>query len=359
MDYFTVGAIVWLAIFALLGLLKGFWKALAAAASLALAYWASVYFAPPLAQFLSHQFSSIHLSETVWWIASAVVIFMVAGLLVRLLVLAVAKPLPIHNGLINRLGGGLISVGYGAVLGAALLWGLAFLADTWNLREKNSATQSEWTFDTSAPVVTWSRRMMAQWVNWNVQQSGGSEAVAGMSAAMVERPAEVMANVQATVQSPAFKQMVASEKLQRIVQQRDAHALQRTPEFNQFLQQPAVRELRDQIAPEANGWSDQKIAEETVDLWTKVEQLKTRPEVAEVLNDPEVQAFLQGGGKITPSLLTKGQKLLALLGNDSSALANVEVPELFQWHDEAGELHVTDYQGIPENKKAEAEPIKF
>jgi Uncharacterized membrane protein, required for colicin V production len=356
-DYFTIVAIIWLVIFLLLGLLKGFWKSLAAATSLVLAYIASVYLAPGMADWALEQFASVNIGRSVWWGISATVIFIVVSFVVQLIILAIGKSLPIGPRIFDRAGGALISIGYGAVLGAGLLWGLAFLADSWNLRQEQTGGQRNPKLDTSSPAVVWSRRMMSHWVNWNVRQGGGSDALAGMSAAIVERPTEVMAGMQATVRSPEFKELVSSEKVQTLVAQRNVGELQRSPEFQQLLQQPAVKQLREAIAPESGGWSDSKIAQETVDIWQRVERLRTQPEVAQLLNDPEVQGFLQGGGQITPALLDKGQKLLTLLGSD--AAVDGAVPRLYQWQDDDGQLHITDEKDVPPAKRSSAKPINF
>lgn len=359
MGYFTMAAIVWLAIFLLLGLLKGFWKSLAAATSLILAYFASVYFAPGLADWAVVQFSSINIGRTVWWGVGATLIFIFVSLLVRLVVLGISRSLPIGPRLFDRLAGALVSVGYGAVLGATLLWGLAFLADTWNLRQERMGEEIDPRLNTSSPAVTWSRQMMSRWVNWNIRHSGGSEALAGISAAIVARPAQLMADVQATVQSPEFKDLVGSDSVKTLVEQRNAKALQRSEEFQQLMSQPSAKLLREAIAPESGGWSETKIAQEAIEIWTRVEQLKTQPQVAELLNDPEIQGFLQGGGKVTPSLIDKGQKLVVLLGRDAPAGESLEVPRLYQWYDDEGELHITDEKDVPSAKKASAKVLEF
>lgn len=359
MDYFTIAAIVWLAIFLLLGLLKGFWKSLAAATSLVLAYFASTYFSSGLADWAVVQFASINISRTVWWGISATLIFIVVSLIVRLIVLGISKSLPIGPRIFDRIAGALVSVGYGAILGAALLWGVALLADSWNLRQERMGAQADPRLDTSSPAVNWSRRMMSRWINWNIRQSGGSEALAGMSTAIVESPAQVMSGMQATVQSPEFKELVRSENVKALVEQGNAEGLQRSVEFQQLMRQPAAKQLREMIAPESGGWDETKIAQETVEIWSRVEQLKSRPEVAEILNDPEIQGFLQGGGKVTPSLIDKGQKLLRLLGNDAATVENLETPRLYQWYDDEGEMHITDEKDVPPAKKSSAKVLEF
>jgi uncharacterized membrane protein required for colicin V production len=354
LDYFLIGAIVWLAFFALWGLFTGFWRALAGTASLVLAYWASVHFAPNLAA----QFPALNLNPTLAWVLWATVIFFAVGFLVRQLTLMLAKRMPIGNAFINRVGGGVISVGYGAALGIATVWGVALLAESWNARVAQSGAQNAARFDTSSPVVIWSRRFMGQWVSWNLRGSGSAE-FAELSAAMAENPSEILADVRAAVQSPEFQQISSSAAVREMVRRQDAESLLQSAEFQQFMQQPAVRQLREKIAPQDSDRDQAEIAQKFISVWGRMEHLKTRPEVAAILNDPEWQAFLQGEGKLTPSLLARGQKLLTMLGGDSGTPAVERAPKLFQWHDQDGQLQVTDYDAIPVDKKASAQALKF
>lgn len=350
MDYFLIGAIAWLAFFALWGLFTGFWRALAGAAGLVIAYWASIRFAPALAGHMT----ALNLNPTIEWGVAATVIFFVAGFIVRQLILMLAKRLPIGSGFINRMGGGVISTGYGAVLGVATVWGTAFLAESWNMRVAQAGAETPVRFDTSSPVVTLSRQLMRQWVGWNMRGSA-SEEFAELSAAMAESPGEILAGVRAAVQSPEFRQMSSSAAVREMVRREDAEALRQSAEFQQFVQQPAVRQLREKIAPAGSAWNEAKIAREFVSAWNRMEQIKSRPEMAAVMNDPEWQAFLRGEGKLTPSMLGRGQQLIALLGDESVERA----PELFQWQDDDGQLQVTDYMAIPDDKKASAQSLKF
>jgi|GEM_PF-3119441 uncharacterized membrane protein required for colicin V production len=358
-DYFLIGAIAWLAFFALWGMFTGFWRSLAGAVGVVLAYWASLEFAPGLSAVIERQFPSLNLHPTAAWVLGATVIFFVFGFVVRQLVLLISKRLPIGNGLFNRLGGGVISTAYGAVLGVAMIWGLAFMAESWNIRVAEAGAERAARFDISSPVVTWSRRLMAEWVNWNLRHSGSSE-FAELSAVMAEKPGEVLSGVRMAVQSPEFRQMSSSARVQEMVQRRDAESLRKSAEFRQFIEQPAVQRLRETLAPESGSWSDDRIAQELVTAWSRLDQLKSQPEMADVLNDEELQAFLRGEGQITPSLLARSQRLLVLLDRKVKVEETVvPEPQWFQWHDDEGHLHVTEFESVPEDKKSSAQPVNF
>lgn len=353
MDYFLIGAVGWLALFALWGLFIGFWRALAGAVSLVLAYWVSVRFAAVLAERFS-----LNLNATVAWLLWATILFVVVGFVARRLLMLLAQRLPIGSGVVNRLGGGLVNTAYGAVLGVVMVWGIAFLAESWNIRAQRTGAADTQRFDTSSPVVRWSRQMLGQWAAW---QSGASESgtFGGLSVAMAENPGAVLAEVRTAVQSPEFRELSGSGSVREMVRRQDTEALRQSAEFQQFLQQPAVRQLRDRIKPHGAAWSDAQIAQEFVSAWGRMEQIKSRPEVMDILNDPEWQAFLRGEGGLTPSLLTRGQKLLALMGEGSAMAPAEPAPELFQWYDDNGQLHVTDFEAIPDAKKSAARAVEF
>jgi len=48
-----------------------------------------------------------------------------------------------------------------------------------------------------------------------------------------------------------------------------------------------------------------------------------------------------------------------LLSGDISGAENLEVPRLYQWHDDDGDLHVTDEKNIPADKRSSAVPLDF
>lgn len=362
MDYLTLMAGVWVAVFIILGIIRGFWTALAAILSLVGAYFAAAYFAPKLTEFLLVVFEPANLGETVTWAASATLIFVLAGLVIRLAVVLISRSVPVTNRPLDAIGGALFSGLYGATMAVIMIWGVALLIETYEpqqVAKDVQVAQSEPQVKRVTPqVVIWSRELMADAMAWNARQNGASDETARLVAAYAKQPQDVLDAVQTSVRSDEFKQVINSDNVQRIVREQDVEALHNSPEFKQLVQQPGVQKLRSLIAPDGAGWSDKAMAKQMVELWGGIDQISSNPEVSALVDDPEVQAFLQEGGSITPSLLAKGQKFLRVLASGSGQIPAVnELPELYQWNDDAGQLHVTEYQEIPPSKQDQAEKI--
>lgn len=368
MDYLTPAALIWVAIFVLLGLARGFWKALAALLGLAGAYVASAYFTPPLKRFLLRVFESANLGETVTGVVSATIIFVLAGLLIRLVVVLISRSLPVTHRLLDAVGGALFSGVYGAVMALVMVWGTSFIIESYHSQKVADNQEIVTLADSSPPIVAFSRQIMADVIGWNLRQNGASEQAARIAEVYARQPSEVLNTLQNSVRSEEFKGVINSEAVQRMVQEHDSEGLHKSPEFTRLMQQPAVQKLRAMISPKGAEWSDEKVAQQMVDVWGGIEQVKSNPEVKVLIEDPEVQSFLRDGGKVTPSLLAKGQKLLAILATESSAAAPAasqtqreqgKIPALYKWYDDSGELNITEYAEIPLDKQQHAQKISL
>ena len=360
MDYLTLAACLWVAIFFLLGFIRGFWKALSALLSLLGAYWAAAYFAPQLAQFFISTFAEANLGKTITWIASATLIFIFAGLFIRLIILMVSRSLPITNRALDSFTGAVLSGAYGVAMAVMMVWGISLLVETYQAKHNDK----EMLVDSADPeketpaVVAFSRRIVSQMVGWNVRQSGGSDELANVAVAYAEQPKVVLDSLHNTVQSDAFKQVVNSPDVKQWIRNEDAKTLSQSPEFKHLVDQPAVQKLRKVIAPNKK-ISDEALAQQMVEIWSKVDQLKNNPDVSALINDEEVHSFLQGDGKVTASLLGKGQALLLALNTESESPVDVKSKpaKLYQWWDESGQLQISEYADIPQEKQDQASLI--
>lgn len=366
MDYLTPAAVIWVAVFILLGFIRGFWKALAAVLSLIGAYVASAYFSPALKRFFLNVFDSANLSETVTAIASATLIFVLAGLFIRLIIVLVSRSLPITHRPLNAMAGATLSGAYGVMMAVVMIWSVSFILETYPTSQPVNGAQAipdaQATSLAESPpaVVVFSRAIMADLVEWNLRRSGASEETVRIAAAYVKEPQEVLHAVQNSVRSEEFKQVINSETVQQMIRERDAEALHKSPEFTRLMQQPAVQRLRTMVRSEEADWSDERVAQQMVDIWGGVDQIKSNPEVRLLLDDPEVQSFMRDGGRLTPSLLAKGQKLMALLAGGGDASNELgDIPELYQWNDESGQLQITEYAEIPVDKQPQAQKISL
>lgn len=309
MDYLTLAAFLWLSVFVLLGLWRGFWRSFAALASFVLAYAGSVFFAAPVSAFFVQVFAETNPSPTLFWLASAAALFILIGLFSRLLVLMLGRVLPL-TGIVDKLGGALASGGYGALIAIFLIWSYAFVSE--NLH----AARGQTVVAQPSQLVDFARRAVAELVSWNVRHGGGSEAAADLTAALTERPAEVLHNVRSTLNSPAMREVVNSAEIEDAVRTGDPERLQQSVAFQQLLNSPSVQDLRETLARSGVHWSDAEIAAYTVAFSHNIDSVRTDPEFVELYSDPEVQAFLDGEGQLTPSLMQKGQELLQIVSRE-------------------------------------------
>lgn len=354
MDYLTLAAGIWISVFVVLGVARGFWKALAAILSLVGAYLAAAFFAPQLSAFFLRVFAQANLGEAVTWAASATLIFMLAGLVIRLVVVLVARSRPIANRSLNAVSGAVLSGAYGAVLALVTVWGVSFLMETYRSQRPELAEPQRAT----PAVVTLSRAFMADIVGWNARRSGASEQTAQLASAYARQPKEVLDAVQNSVRSQEFRQVLSSERVQRFVREQNVEELQRSEEFQQLLKQPAVQHLRQMVAAGEAELSDEAVAEQLMEVWGGVDELRNSPEMIALFDDPEVKAFLNEGGKVTPALLVKGQEFLKAIAIAAPAKPeSIEAPELYQWFDDNDQLQVTEYDAIPADKREQAKRI--
>lgn len=313
MDYITLAAVLFTVMFVVWGIFRGFWRSLAAIVSFLIAYTASMLFAMPLSKVLGGWLDLGSLNEPVAWGISATLLFVVVGVVVRLGILMVGKVFPVGNMIVNRTGGAILSGGYGAGIVVLLVWGASLLMDTWNGQVARSQ-QLDLAANGDAPkVVVWSRSVVGELVSWNARHSGASETAAEMAGAFAKDPAKALKRMKEALITPEFKEVVSSEKLQGYVRDNDVEALKNSPEFTAFVAHPSVKQLQAVLLPSGADMSDEEVAEHMAELWHDVDAVKNDPEVKVLLDDPEVQAFLQGGSQLTPSLLSKGQVILELI----------------------------------------------
>lgn len=357
MDYLTLGLVLWIALFILLGMVRGFWKALAAVVSLVGAYLASAYFAPKLSAFLLRVFAEANLGETVTWAASATLIFVLAGLLIRLVIVLIARSKPITHRPTNAIGGALLSGAHGALIGLLIIWSLSFLLETYQPPEDATDTlQAEQLQQSPPAVVTLSRRLMADIVGWNARKSGASQQTAQIATAYARQPKQVLDAVQSSLSSEEFKRAINSENVKKIVRENNVDELRSSPEFAELMQQPGMQALRELIAADDAQLSEEAAAQQMLELWRGVDELRSNPELSALLQDREVREFFDEGGEVTPSLLAKGQDLLRALASGGNTAAK-EPPELYQWYDDEDQLQVTEYHEIPLDKQNRASRI--
>ncbi len=366
MDYMTFGALLFIILFAVWGFFRGFWKSLAAIISLIAAYFASVLLATPCAIILSEHFGLGAVNDKILWGGASVGLFIVVSFVVRLAVTVLGKALPIDNLIINRSTGALLNGGYGTSMVVFIVWALAFSLET-----VDGATGIVAKMDVEGEVkkplvVTWSRSIMSEILQWNAKSNGASAAVTEATKAFAENPSEVLGSIKSTLELQEFRALISNPALQELARNRDFDALKHSPEYEDFINHTSVMQLQALIMPSGTEESKNEVADYLLSIWHDVDIVKNDPEVMQMMQDSEVQSFLRGGAsKVSVSLLGKGRDLLSLISKkagDAASALNTEktlapMPVVYKWYDDNGVLNVTDLEHVPSDQRATAERV--
>lgn len=302
MTYISGAAIFWTALFVLLGMARGVWKSLSAIVGLVAAL-ASLSFVVPVTDWVLRQWPVLMPQRTLLLWVSGILLFILAGLLARLAVQSFGRLLPLAGTSFNRVGGAMLGGLYGATLGVFLVWGAAFLAETWPVNAEHR------TVEPVPPVVQFSREVVAELVAWHMARSGADPDAVQWGKAVAQRPTTVLRSVQETVQSPEFQGLLQDPEAQQLVAQRDAEGLRNHPAFQELLAQPAAQRVRSVLGREDQPLSDQLAAEQVMRILHNLERVKNDPEVQALLNDPELETFVREQAPLTPALYPKVQQL--------------------------------------------------
>lgn len=314
MIWFTLGTVVWLLLSGVMGFYRGFWKALAAFISLVGAYVFSVVGAPYGAQFAAHNLGLESLSAIVLWGFSAAVIFVVSGFVLRLLVSLLAKMIPELPNAVDKAVGAVLGLANGAVLSIGIIWAAAFLFETSAMQQGVTDPKQIWQGHPPA-VVNWSRSVMAGLVQLLYPQSSSDDALSSLSSAFVEQPSAVMHDINTSLQSQEFRELIHNQSLVEVVRENDVEQLASSREFQNFIEQPSMKNLVEKLAVNENP-TREDLAQQALVVWQKIDRIKHNPEMQSILNDSEVKAFLDGNGQVSTRLLEKADQVLKLISEE-------------------------------------------
>lgn len=302
MTYISGAAILWTAVFVLLGMARGMWKSLSAIVGLVAAL-ASLTLVVPVTDLVLRQWPALAHQRTLLLWVCGILLFILAGLLARLAVQSFGRLLPLAGTSFNRVGGALFGGLYGAALGVFLVWGAAFLVETWPVNAEQR------TAEPVPPVVQFSREVVAELVAWHMARTGSDPDAVQWGKAVAQRPTTVLRNVQEAVQSPEFQELLQDPEAQQLVAQRDSDGLRAHPAFQELLAQPAAQRVRSVLGREDQPLSDQLAAEQVMRILHNLDRVKNDPEIQALLKDPEVETFVREQAPLTPALYPKVQKL--------------------------------------------------
>ncbi len=306
MEYLNLAAIVWLALFAGVGFLRGLWRSLAGLLSMIGAYWISASLAGPVLQLVRERWQP-DLPEGILLVVVASALFVVSGFVLRLVLLMLLRTIPVGNPLLNRVGGLMTGLFYGGLLGMFIVWGASFTLENLALARGEAVNYEE-----TSPLVSLARKFVGRLLEWNARQAGAPVPALQLTRAMAERPTELLQGLQGAIQSREFQQMVNDREFAAMVQSRDVEAVQASPGFRNLVRSPAVQDLARTLERSGVEWSDGQLAEYTVDIWNRVDEIRNDESLKSLMEDEEVQDFLRGEGNMSADLL---RKLRALMVN--------------------------------------------
>lgn len=310
--YLNLIAAAWVLLFAGVGFFRGFWKSVAAVLALLGAYWLTLVLTQPVTEFVQTNMEW-DVSGSLVWLLVAFILFTVSGLILRILFGFLLKALPAKKGMLSRIGGALVGAVYGAVLGLFVLWSLAVIDESQALSRGETVQEVQ-----AHPLLVLARKFVGRLMEWNASFGGASPELAKMAGVMAEQPTRVLQDVRGLVQSPEFAELVQNDRVKAMVRERDVEALKRSAEFNALTQSAQMQQIRQTLRARGVEWSEDELAAQTVQLWNNVEGIRNNPELRELLQDAEVQAFLRGDINVSPTVLQKIQRLLSEVNESTS-----------------------------------------
>ena len=355
MDFITLGAFVFIVLFGVWGFFRGFWKSLAAIVSLVVAYFLAAFLAMPLSGVLIKNFGVEDVNEQVLWGICSIVLFIVISFVTRLGIVLLGRALPIESLIINRVTGAAISAAYGAALVVFVVWALSF-----SLQTVDGATGVVKRLDMekggSTPlVVEWSREIMAIILKWNSEKGGASKAVQEVTQAFAKSPVELMAKIKDAAGTGEFRQMMSDPELIEKVKAGRFEEVKQSRKFKALMGNPTVKSLQEQLTPSGHAGTREELVDQVMALWQDVLYVRDDPEVESLLNDPEVQRFIQGdGSQVSLSLLGKARDLLSIISSKSESHLP-PLPKVYKWRDDRGVINITEWEAIPAEKRKDAE----
>lgn len=304
MEYLNLAAVVWLTLFAAVGALRGLWKALAGLLAMIGAYWISAGLTGPVLQWVQDRWQP-DISEGILLVAVASSLFVLSGFVVRLALLMLLRTIPVENPLLNRLGGLMVGLFYGGLLGLFVVWGASFTMENLALARGETVNYEE-----TSPLVSLARKLVGRLLEWNARQAGAPVSTLQLTRAMAERPTELMQGLQSTLQSREFQQMINDRELAAMVQAGDVEGLQASAEFRSLVQSSPMQNLARTLERSGVEWSERQLAEHTVDIWSRMDEIRNDESLQSLMQDEDVQAFLKGEGELSADLVRKVRALL-------------------------------------------------
>ena len=365
MDGTLVLFLVVVAFFAYRGYKNGLLSSLSRILSLLAAYTASILFSEQVSAILTSQFQ---LQGIVSYITAALGLFIAAGIIVSIVFRLLGQLVPATESpsTASSCGGLAIGLMVGVIIAITAVWAFAFIRDIRSgsmLEERAQTDQSK--------IETLASRVAGKAITTVMSLSSVNPEVARLSAAIIETPAKFALHARQLTRSGDLQALLADPQNQAVMNSGDVNALRQLPAFQQLVNNPdflALAEsaglLTDVAAISAS--AEIILATRIIDIWGRVQRVKTDGRVQEILADPEFQRKVQSGNPV--DLLTNPRLLeLADIIFSGPAAANTAVGQdpdgartdshsaetiatetrLYSWTDENGVIHYSDVKPEP------------
>ena len=371
----------WVLYFALRGYLQGIWVTLLGLFGFAVAYGASLLWAKDAGVAIQ----GYGLGSTAAMMVASVVIFILAYLLASTLPKLFLEKWLDKKTFIARLAGAGAGTVLGCFSGLVIVWGATFLSAAWQSRAGNTVPAQ---LVVPQPLATAAGKLIGGVAQAGSKAVGAKEIHSQLMGALLANPEQFVEGFSSLSDSGVMEQFFNDGTAQYYMARKDYASLQQTPAFKNIAQQEGVQSIS-KLALAGKDGDPTKVQQSEINetlahnmtfVWSRMEYLKTNPEVQPLLNDPEVIKLVQDKNPLNIMFNAKVSRLVDLIMQEDSAMEShdftqlkpgnplgglgevkpeasrtVKPVKIYKWVDDNGNMQYTDYDNTPEHKRANAE----
>jgi len=346
--------------FAYRGYRQGFISSLSTIVSLAAAYLATILYTRSLSTIIIDQFD---LQQIAALALASISLFICVYTITRLLLLITKRLLSkkVDKSLFSSVGGAMVGGTVGFIVAVIIVWAITFVRDS--LEADNSISQNTQT----DPVEQISGKIVGNTVAKLLNSDKSSDGMTNLGTAFFQSPAQMTRQLKRLADSNDLQQLFSNHHNQAVLSSGDVEAVKQLAEFQQLINNPDLLALGRSAGMLPEDSTDQQLieqqlAEKTIDIWQRVQQVQDDPRVRNILDDADFRQKLQSGNPLqimADSRLLQLADLILAEDRDSSresksqtqpempsAEVNNDKPptEIYQWTDEDGRIHFSDKQ---------------
>lgn len=330
-----------LAFFAWRGYVKGFLGSVSRLLSWLVAYPAAIFFTRPLGKVLIHY---TPLDGLLVYFVAGSGIFLVVSFAVSSLLEYLADRIPADSTAerASKFGGLAFGLVFGGLLGLVVVYVLSQVPkSTLQLAESpaNSGTHDQVNFQNQTDsqsakadvpsmaqlagardsfIEASAKKLVSQAAATAVKLTLKDDTATQITRAFVEDPQTMLTHVQAVSQDGQMQGLLRDEKIQQLMAQKNIDGLMQTEEFKNLVNNPHMQALMEES--EVNSEKGARdAAEKLVTAWSRIDQIKTSPQVIAIINDPEFQQQLNSPNKMALMMNPKLNQLTEIIFNPPEA----------------------------------------